>query len=722
VLKRDQILGELELFRDRQCFLIPDEVRTDNENSEREPDEATLLAFQEQHKFNIYEGISQEIKLKLLAVLYKRRKAFALPGDPLGCYNKGMFDIKFKPDCKPVYRKNFPQTAQQKLFIQQHVDLWRSQGICHESHDYRWQSPVFLVPKRKLPSNTTTTSGSGVKGEDPPVTFKDYRLVIDTRLVNETLLLDSILNPPTRELIDQVAGYDQGGKRALVFSSLDLDQAFTQCKLEPHVRPMFSFSDSNGAHWALDRACYGSGASPYIFNNLMNLLFSNQRCKNDFSWYLDDCILFHNSDEIQINRLDEILKIFEDNGLKCSVKKGVFLQRSVQHLGVIIDGSGISPLPGINRTLDMLATKPLRNRKAVLSLLGYFSYWRFFIANFAERSKNLRKLSHLDEPFIVTDACRAEQKDLAEALKNTEPLQPIDPFKRVYVICDSSRVATGFVCAQEVNDVETEQTLKKEIGNLRRGFSTLRPVYHLSYAAGRAERNYGSTALELWGLARAFAFLDSVCVSRVRHVISDNVGVCAYRSLALSNGRCRRLMAYLMRHKIYVYYLKGSLIKPADYLSRSLDHLTPGELLTWHVDDEDVIDDGLFLIKDTPLNPNSANSVTETQKGPALRRNITATGNKSCSEVHATLLHATGGEPSDVNNSEAAPLSGADNQARMNEYDDNVDDDNSEANDQNEPHDDINEAKSVLESSVPTVSIDDYENDVVFGDIYRYLI
>jgi hypothetical protein len=129
-------------------------------------------------------------------------------------------------------------------------------------------------------------------------------------------------------------------------------------------------------------------------------------------------------------------------------------------------------------------------------------------------------------------------------------------------------------------------------------------VRHISYAATAAQRNYSSADLELTGVVRALQTLDHFAFTEL-HFVSDNIAVCAFRTLRAGTPRQRRLIAYIQNYPIYVHYIPGKMHKSADFLSRLPQMLSDGEKLQWQPRGEDEIDSFLMAVTTVDVQPPS---------------------------------------------------------------------------------------------------------------------
>ena len=697
----DEVLGLIENFDKKHCFLID----TQKVKTAHDPiSESKLLEFNDKMKFNINPALPHETKIKLLTILYNRREAFVTPDSPLGYYKGGEVDIELKENFKPAYKKPFPHKFEHRKIIQEQIEKWKSENVIEPSSEYAWSAPIFLIAKPSLQQFLNQTKDSPHGKCDKP-SSEHFRLLVDLRSCNAQLKEHIIFTPPCRQLIDEVAGFSENGTRASYFSQLDMTGAFTQIGVAPSSRNILTFRDTYGESYRFRRLPFGLQVSPAKFIGVVSKLFGRLRDTLNLTYYYDDFLLHDSDAETQLNSLDQVLSIFEASGLRCGIKKSNFLMPEVTFLGAHISAAGISLPDASQRTLNMLADKPMRSRKNVQQLLGLINFWRLHIPGLCERSKHLRNLTLVDQPFVFDDKCRAEQIDLINALRNAVALQPLNRFKRCYLLIDSSTVGCGIVVCQSSEDVDDDDKFtKRELAYINKNQSSnLRPVFFLSYASGKAQKHFSSCDIELAGLQRCLIFLQTLGIRNEFTIFSDNLSCVAFNNLNLGSNRLRRIIAYLMRFRFKVVYLPGKNHKCADYLSRCLDHLPEGELLKWNYNDEEILnlDDCVFSIN----NPSVTDPPPSGENGKWVKYSLSNQPIKGAEfnrpiacETLSCVVNTHGDEQSAV--------------ADAIVHSDDV------LTDEPLP---VDTAANMLDLSLSTVVGADYENDPIFGDIYNYL-
>ena len=125
------------------------------------------------------------------------------------------------------------------------------------------------------------------------------------------------------------------------------------------------------------------------FIRLMTIVFSHMLYSTCLA-YLDDIIVLCRNYIDRLGRLDTALERLEQANLKLKPYKCAFRTTSVTFLGHVISDKGISTDP---EKLSRIQEWPRpHNSDEARSFLGYATYYRKFIRNFAHISELLNKL------------------------------------------------------------------------------------------------------------------------------------------------------------------------------------------------------------------------------------------------------------------------------------------------------------------------------------------
>ena len=139
------------------------------------------------------------------------------------------------------------------------------------------------------------------------------RMCIDYRGVNQKIKQDIHPLPRLDEMFE-----DSAGKK--FYCSLDMKDAYFQVKLDDKSRDVTTFSDGLNLY-RFKRLPFGLFVSPAIFTKKMQKvlrpLLKRGWCRN----YLDDVVLWADSFDQLLLRLQETFQRLQDMGMKLNVSK-----------------------------------------------------------------------------------------------------------------------------------------------------------------------------------------------------------------------------------------------------------------------------------------------------------------------------------------------------------------------------------------------------------------
>ncbi len=110
--------------------------------------------------------------------------------------------------------------------------------------------------------------------------------------------------------------------------------------------------------------------------------------------------------------------------MKLKPGKCTFLQRQVRYLGYIVSGDGVATDPA---KIEKVARWPVpRTTKEVQQFVGFASYYRRSIKNFAETTKPLHHLTERTKSFNWTTECQAAFDKLSMMDKRERSHMPVE--------------------------------------------------------------------------------------------------------------------------------------------------------------------------------------------------------------------------------------------------------------------------------------------------------
>ena len=226
-------------------------------------------------------------------------------------------------DSPPVSSRPYTLALKHHRWVQDEIETLQRAGVITKSMS-PWVSPIVVVPKKSQP------------GEPPK-----KRLCINFRKINdlqqkvimETSLKVACLSSHS-QIFDEMYTNLKGAK---FFSTIDLRSGYYHIALGKDSRAKTAFVTPFGKYEFL-QVPFGLAQVPAFFQNLMNKVLDN--CSFAMT-YLDDIIIFSNTEEEHLAHIEEIFRRLEAADLKMKRSKCNFFKKHIHYLGHLISADGI---------------------------------------------------------------------------------------------------------------------------------------------------------------------------------------------------------------------------------------------------------------------------------------------------------------------------------------------------------------------------------------------
>ena len=211
----------------------------------------------------------------------------------------------------------------------------------------------------------------------------ELRFCIDLRKLNSKTLKDSYALPRIEQTLESLAG-------SKIFSTLDLTSGYWQVEMAEECKPYAAFTCGPLGFFECETMPFGATNAPATFQRLM------EGCLGDLNlnWciiYLDDVIVYSQTPEEHLKRLEAVFKKLSAYGLKLKPSKCTFFQEEITYLGHLITADGIATDP---KKVQVVKDWPtLETAGDVRSFLGLVGYYRRFIEGFSQIVKFLYQLT-----------------------------------------------------------------------------------------------------------------------------------------------------------------------------------------------------------------------------------------------------------------------------------------------------------------------------------------
>ena len=340
--------------------------------------------------------------------------------------------------------------------------------------------------------------------------------------------------------------------KAKFITSMDVLKGFHQIQIHPDSRQFLRIITHMGIY-EYTRMPFGIKNAPSHFQRMMDTIFNEEIVQGRLIIYIDDIVIFSATWEEHLDTIRRVLQRCVDNHIQISAKKCHFGFPELSALGHIV--SGLSLSIDQNKVAAVLKKQMPQNKKELQSFLGFASYYRQHIQNFAANTGPLYQLCKQDVVFEMTSERVKAYQNIREKLTSAPLLLHADfdlPFK-LYI--DASMIGLGAALhqVQVVNDKLTEG-----------------PICYISRQLQPAEGRYGASQLEclclVWALEKLHYYLDG----SVFEVITDCTAIKSLLNMKTPNRHMLRWQIAIQEYRsnMTIVHKEGNLHKNADGLSR----------------------------------------------------------------------------------------------------------------------------------------------------------
>ncbi|GKC44125.1 reverse transcriptase domain-containing protein [Tanacetum coccineum] len=262
----------------------------------------------------ITKDLSVEEKAALIKVLksHKRANAWKLSGikgiNSEFCTYKILMEEDYKSAVQHQRRVN-PKIHD---VIKKEVEKLLDAGLIYPISDSPWVSPVHCVPKK---------GGFTVVANDeneliPTRLVTGWRVCIDYHKLNEATRKDHFPLPFMDQMLERLAGNDY-------YCFLDGFSGYFQIPIDPKDQEKTTFTCPYGT-FAYRHMPFGLCNAPGTFQRCMMAIFHDM-IEKTMEVFMDDFLVFGNSFENCLSRLDKMLQRCEDTNLCLNWEKSHFM-------------------------------------------------------------------------------------------------------------------------------------------------------------------------------------------------------------------------------------------------------------------------------------------------------------------------------------------------------------------------------------------------------------
>ena len=230
----------------------------------------------------------------------------------LGHYNKRKISLQLIRDARPYsQRRPYPVPFQRRKLFEDELYAMIADGVLERVEGLsEWSFPTFIIPK------------------------KDGRVrwVTDFCELNKLIVRKSYPLPKIQDIINGRSNYRY-------FTKTELSMMLYCFELDEHSQRLCVITTEFGTYRYL-RLPMGVKVSPDVAQNIMEEILQGTDC----SIYMDDVGVWTNGTfKSHLQVLDQILKQFNDNNLKCNPLKCSWAVQETDFLGYWMTPTGIKP-------------------------------------------------------------------------------------------------------------------------------------------------------------------------------------------------------------------------------------------------------------------------------------------------------------------------------------------------------------------------------------------
>jgi hypothetical protein len=301
----------------------------------------------------------------------------------------------------------------------------------------------------------------------------DLRMCIDYRALNAQTKTDRYPLPLISDLIRSIS-------KGKIFTALDLRGAYNLLRIRTGDEEKTAFVTKYGQFEFLVMP-FGLKNAPPQFQRMMDHIFAG---KNFVAVYLDDIVIYSNSEEEHWDHVRAVLQILKDNKLYCKWEKCQFGKSEIKYLGYIVSGTGVRMDPSkVSAVTEWPTPKTV---KELQSFLGFTNFYRRLIPEYAKLTQPLTNLLKKEAKFDSQSFPAQAFDDVKQAFLTSTVLAHPDESKPYIVETDASDYAISGILSQFDHQNE------------------LRPVAFYSRQMLPAERNYEIYDKELLAIYACF--------------------------------------------------------------------------------------------------------------------------------------------------------------------------------------------------------------------------
>ncbi|UYV62758.1 K02A2.6-like [Cordylochernes scorpioides] len=366
------------------------------------------------------------------------------------------------------------------------------------------------------------------------------RICVDLTKLNQYIRRENYPLPATEHILGQLGN-------ACYFSKLDANSGFWQFGLAKESQKLTTFITPFGRFF-FKRIPFGITSAPEIFQRKMTQLLGKIE---GVVCFMDDIVVYGSSLEEHNERVRQVLKKIQEEGMTLNPEKCQFGVKTVKFLGHTLSSEGLfideKKLDAITKMEAPRSTKELK------SFLGMVNYLGKFIPNLADKLQPLNSLLSTKNEWVWDEPQKMSFNLLKQELVSRPNLALFDPSRTTIVSADASSFGLGGVLRQE------------------QPYGSLKPIAYVSRTLSETEKRYSQIEKEglaiVWTCDRLKDYVTGIKI----HIETDHkplIAIFTSKSLEDMTPRLQRLKMRMMRYSYQISHIAGKKQIVADMLSR----------------------------------------------------------------------------------------------------------------------------------------------------------
>ncbi|MBW0555297.1 hypothetical protein O181_095012 [Austropuccinia psidii MF-1] len=301
------------------------------------------------------------------------------------------------------------------------------------------------------------------------------------------------------------------------------------------------------------RIPFGIKNAPSLYQRMMNTIFPEELSEGCLIIYIDVFIVFLETWENLLTRVERVLQKIMQVNMKISLKKCHSAYSELKALGHVVYGLSLGI--GKNKVAAVLIKPIPQTKKPMQSFLGFAGYYRQHIKDFANISKPLYKLCNQQTVYEMTEERVKAYEELKNSLTNAAFLLMPEcklPFK-LHIDSFGEGLGAALHQTQIIHDKPVEG-----------------PICFISRQIKPTEAIYGAIQMEclwlVWALEKLHYYLDG----SVFYAITDHNAIKSLLNMKNPNRHMLRWQIAIQEYRGNMAIVHKSCImhKNADGLSR----------------------------------------------------------------------------------------------------------------------------------------------------------